>query len=262
MSAWARCIGRRCSDGPLLDGAPGPRMAGRGLLCGRCAARMERHLSEVPARVTLLTAAVTPRRGGSGGRGSGSTPVPVDLGAHDHLREVAAVLGSWARLATEERGVRGPDRLDDAIAASRWLLSQVDWLVGRPWVDDLEDELHDLSAQADGIARVWPAWHGLEPPCPSCSARELGRRDGDERVHCRACGTSWDERQYRWLVLVLSADPSLSLTASEAAARLGVKVSTLRNWVSEGRIRKVGTVDGTARYSAADVEAARKDGAA
>lgn len=251
-----RCIGKRCADGPSLDGQPGPRFVASGLLCQRCVGRLQRSLAEVPARVTLLRSATVPRRGGGGdGRSSRSAPVPLDLAAHDLLQSLSGVLSSWALLVAQERGAHGPDRMDDPVATSRWLLSQVDWLAGQPWVDDLEEELHDLALSADGVTRVHPAWHSLEPPCPRCDARELGRRDGDERVMCRSCGVSWDERQYRWLVLVLAADPDLSLTTGEVARRAQVEPATVRQWVSRGLLRRAGKVDGQSRFAAAEVGA-------
>lgn len=257
-----RCIGKRCDDGPPLDDHPGPRMARRGLLCGRCAGRLERHLAEMPARVTLLRAVFEPGRGGGEGRSRQQWPVPLDLEAHDHLSHLSAVVGSWTVMVAEEREMRGPDHPGDPVAASRWLLSQVEWLTGQPWVDDLADELRDLAMRADGIVRFWPQTHRLDPPCPECSAHELARRDGESRVVCGSCGASWDESAYRLLVLVLASDPDVTMSAQDAARRLGVTVGTLRNMVTAKLIRKVQTVGGRARYATDDVDRLMRDGAA
>lgn len=249
-----RCIGKRCDDGPPLDGHPGSRLTQRGLLCQRCATRLERTLAEIPARVDLLTVALQPRQGGGDGRGRRSWPVPLDVDAHDHLRLLSATVGSWTQMVVEERSARGPDHFDDPKAASRWLLGQIDWLVHQPWVDDLDDELHDLTVKADGITRWWPRRHRLDAPCPHCSAHQLGRRDGESRVQCDSCGSAWDEAHYQLLCAALAADMSESLTTRQVADLAGVPVSRVRQWASRGFLRRLGTLHGEARYKTAAVE--------
>lgn len=249
MSDTLVCTGKACrgDDTNPHHTAPGT------MLCRGCTRRLEQHLAELPARLHLVQALYdgkqTPRRSD---RPGGEAPTPVNVDAFDLLQHAPAVLGSWAQLVCEERSLRGPDT-DDRLAA--WLLGQLDWLVRQAWVDELDDELSDLVSRAERLGRVNRHRHRLEPPCPSCAARELGRWDGTEQVDCASCGKAWPEDQYEWVVKLALDESGGCLTAAEAAARLEVTVPGFRaHYVSAGRVRKLGTVDGTARYSTKDVE--------
>lgn len=239
------CTGKQCPPEVLaVDGT---------MLCHDCTRRLERQLAEIPARLTLLKALhdgrQTPRRSD---RPSGGSPAPINVDAHDLLQSIPAVLGSWTRLVCEERNLRGPDTHD---RCSAWLLGQLDWLVEQPWVDDFADELNDLVRAAESLTRVNRHRHRLTPTCPTCGARDLGRWDGSDQVDCDTCGRAWPQDQYPWMVRLAMDDSRGCVTAREAANQLGVTVGTVRNYVVDGRIRKLGTVDGEARYSAADVDA-------
>lgn len=251
-----RCTGKTCADGPPLNGeTPAPRMADAAtMLCRRCTRHLEQHLAEIPARCTQLRDALTGATGhGSSRRGTPEPPVPLNLAAHDHLGHLTALLASWASLVREERGLRGPDG-DDPHRLSTWLLGQLDWLTRQPWVDDLAEELREAAVTADAITGRRLLRNHLEPACPSCGARELGRDDGADQVDCRACGESWPEARYPALVRLALDDSGGCVTAEQAAEQLGVSVGAFRNHVWRDRVRKLGTVDGQARYSAADVD--------
>lgn len=250
-----RCVGKACSDGPLLDDAPGPRWAVTGtMLCRRCTHTLEQHLTELPARRDRLHAILAGGGGrGTMRRGTPELPVPLNLSAHDHISHLIAVAISWTQLVREERNLHGPDS-DDPSALAPWLLSQLDWIIQQPWVDDMAEELRDASAVADGLTGHRPLRNRLEPPCPHCKARELGRWDGAAQVDCASCGSVWDEKFYPALVRLVLDDSRGCMTAAEAAEQLGVTAGALRQLVSRGKVRKLGTVDGMARYSASDVE--------
>ncbi len=252
--ALISCTGKTCrGDAYALAGA---------MLCSHCTSRLERQLAELPARLhlahSLHDGRQTPRKSD---RRGGETPAPVNVDLLDVLNAIPAVLDSWARMVCEERSLRGPDTHD---RLPGWLLGQLDWLIRQPWVDDFADELNDLCHDLERLTRVNKHRHRLEPPCPQCAARELGRWDGTDQVDCDACGKAWPERQYPWMVRLALDDSRSCLTAHEAAQRLGVTVGTVRNYVTAGEVRKLGTVDGTARYSTQDVErlAKQQEGAA
>lgn len=266
MTEARRCVGKHCHDGPpiLLDGVeqPAPRLVptdgSTGLLCRRHYHALEQHLAELPAKTTELEQVLAGGRGGGGQRrGTPELPVPLNVAAYDHLQEVGGTLVSWALLVREERGLRGPDS-DTPARLAPWLLGQLDWVAGQPWVDDFADEIRDLTVKADQITGRKPLRNRLEPPCPRCLARELGRWDGASEVDCGACGASWDERLYPAMVRLVLDDSGGCVTAEEAAGELGVTVGALRMLVNRGQVRKLGTVDGTARYSASDVERVKR----
>jgi len=253
-----RCVDKTCLDGPPLDDQPAPRIAGIGLLCHRCAFRLERHIAELPARFDELGAVLGGGKGSrtEGKRTKGSPPVPLNLAAHDHRQHIAGVLASWVLLVAEERGLRGPDT-QTVPALSTWLVQHHAWLVGQPWVDDLSEEVAELTRTAEGITRRLPGWNRLPAPCPGCGAFEMGRKDGDAHVECRSCGLRYGEAEYARLVHVLAHDDDETVTAREGARLCGVKPETFRQWVTRGWVRRLGEVDGLARYSRADVERRR-----
>lgn len=258
------CLDPECKDGP----DSGPRLTrNTETLCRRCGGLLEQRLAELKARhddVARLMLTPLPSRTSGGNRPTkGSPPVELNLTAHDWIVDATAKLISWTRMVCEERGLRGPDR-DDLGVLSGWLLSQLLWLLEHPAAGDLADELRDLSRTADSLSRVHPRRYRLDAPCPllGCGERQLTREDGAGQVWCDACGGIWQEDSYPWMVRVALVSNAGCLTAAEAADRLGVKPELFRQWVSRGKVRKLGTVDGTARYSTADVDELRKDGAA
>lgn len=255
-----RCVDKACTDGPPVDDQPMPRWATHGLLCARCADRLEQRIAEMPARADQLRSVLGGLSATDRGENrptKGNPPVPLNVDAHDLLVLIEGTVVSWVRMVAEERGLRGPDR-QHLPSLCGWLVGQIDWLPAQLWVDDLAEEMRTLSRSADSLTRANPARHRLPAPCPACAAHELGRRDGASEVTCAACGSTWPEQDYDRLVLVLGSDPALSLTAVEAAARAGVEPARFRQWVSRGKVRRVGTVDGLARYATADVDAARE----
>jgi hypothetical protein len=253
-----RCTDPECIDGPTEDDQQRPRWAAEGAnLCRRCATLLERRLAELHSQADAVRATLGglhSSRKGENRPTKGSPPVPLNLDAHDFLTEMHATVVSWVRLVTEERNLHGPDR-DLLPALTSWLLHQLDWLCGHEAVGDFADEVRDLSRKADALAGTRPGWHKLPAPCPACGATSLGRWDGADEVGCQTCGERWAEQQYRWLVAVLSSDPGTSVTAAEAVERAEVPAATFRQWVSRGKVRRLGTVDGTARYSTADLDA-------
>lgn len=257
----ARCLDPKCDDGPT-EGDPMPRFADDGSnLCRRCGTLLQQRLAELPARRDALRATLGGLRASVKGENrptKGTPPVPLNLAAHDHLTEMHATVVSWVRLVTEERSLRGPDR-DDLNVLSSWLLSQLDWLLDHPAAGDLAEEIRDLSRVADALARTREQWHRLPVKCPRCDAQEIGRWDGADHVACTSCGETWHEDDYARLVLILATDQGTSVTAAEGAKRAGIKPELFRQWVSRGKVRKLGTVDGVARYSTSDLDAVRQE---
>lgn len=271
----SRCLDPKCSDGPPLDctcdpdavphhHAPGPRLTDDGdRLCRRCADLLEKRIAELPARQRELRdnlGGLHSHERGENRPTKGTPPVPLNIAAHDHLTDMHAKVVSWVRMVAEERDLRGPDR-DALTYLCPWLLSQLPYLLQHGAVGDLADEMRDLTRTADGLTRAQPQRHHLPAPCPDCEATELYRLDGADHVLCQSCGLTWHERDYDRLVLVLASDTRTSVTAKEAAVRAGVPASTFRRWVGEKKVRRLGTVDGIARYSTADLDALQEESA-
>lgn len=257
----------RCADPACLDGPDqGARWATHGLLCTRCHDQLERRLAEMPAqevelwKILLHGASAALDAGNARTKGSPPAPVRGFEITHDHLQHMRAVIASWVMLVREERGLRGPDRSDIAVLAP-WLLGQLDWIAQQEWVREFADEIRDAARTADGITRSTPKWNRLPVACPvlDCGAHELGRMDGADHVDCRACGTVWPEAEYARFVLVAASDTRHSVTAVEGARRARVNGATFRQWVTRKKVRRLGTVDGLARYSTEDVDRMTQD---
>lgn len=250
-----RCIGKTCTDGPLdTPDSPilRPRWATRGLLCTRCADRLERHLAEMPARRDLLRTVLASGGTASGGNKptKGEPPSPMRDDVHDLLVALQATLTSWARLIAEERDLTDPT---DLRALSLWLLAQHAWALQQPWVDDFADEMHDIAKQADRLTAHRARWNRLPAPCPDCDAHELGRWDGHDDVQCGSCEQTLSGYAYQRLIVLGVTD--LTVTAAQAAARLEVPRATFRGWAATGRVRPLGKVDGLHRYDIRDIDA-------
>lgn len=263
-----RCLDPKCLDGPRdEDNEPLPRWTAEGsCLCTRCRDLLERRLADLPSLVAqldhLLLHGLPAGRSLGNGRTKGEPPLPSRGFAevHDHLADVQQKLASWVQMTCEERQLRGPDR-SDVRTLTFWLLSQFDWLARHLAAGDLADEVRDLHRTAEGIAQTQPQRHHLPVPCPDekCGAHEMSRLDGADHVICLACGLTWHESDYARLVLVLATDRGTSVTAKEGAERAGVRPEVFRQWVSRGKVRRLGTVNGAARYSTADVDALTKE---
>lgn len=155
---WTRC---------LIGG--GSHAAQDGMrICARHAQRLSEDLRDVELEYSTLDPrkSLTARLGaGKGGSlASHQTPVDVDvlvltdrrrnsgrITADDHdphglddTPETLDVLGSWARLVREERGLATPTG-PATISGERDLLTrQLPWIIEQDWVDDMAQEVHQL----------------------------------------------------------------------------------------------------------------------
>ncbi|MCW2957147.1 MAG: hypothetical protein JWO69_2016 [Thermoleophilia bacterium] len=248
-----RCVGKACSDGPPIDGEPAPRLAHPPtLLCQRCEDGLTRRLAEMPATYDLLHnvllhgAPTAPKLGNSPTKGN--PPMPISAAVHDHLVLIKAQVVSWANLVREDRGLHGPDR-DEVSSIAGWLLSQVEWIVQQMWVDDMAEEMRDLTRTADGLTQHRARWNRLDSPCPDCCHYERGRWDGHAEVQCGSCGMTWDREAF----LQAEADRH-TLTATAAAAWLEIAPATFRGYVTSKAITSIGKDrDGLSRYAVEDV---------
>lgn len=245
-----RCVDKACADGPRDDDQqPRPRWATTGLLCTRCAQALEQRLAELPARRDHLRAVLGGRQGpisDGSKRTKGTPPVPLNLDAHDHLVAMHATVVSWVRLVCEERGLRGPDR-DDVAFLAPWLVAQMDWLVGQPWVDDLADEIRDASRVADALTGTTRKPRRAGADCFECgSALVRPVVDGleEDAVTCLGCGQQYDDSQYfmalqaaAWQAARVEVDGETWATPTSLAHDLERSENTLHRWRRDGLVR-------------------------
>lgn len=212
-------------------------------VCTRCANGLQLDLAAVPELVDELDVVLTKRaRMGAGGGGSRSSesPLPFDVTASAVGGDLAAVLGVWAALVMEQRGIAAP--LPGSAACARWLGRHIVWLRHHEAGGDCVLEVREAVRAARRIidrpeGRVYA---GL---CSSCSA-PLYARPGAAEVACRACASDESELVYdvgerrTWMLGELEDLTGNASYVAMVATSLGVKVSpsTVRMWVLRGKL--------------------------
>lgn len=178
----------------------------------------------------------TPKRGN--GRPSAEIKLPISetvLEARDVLR---SVLVTWARITREERHV--PPPIDDtAQGLAAYLTYHSEWLGKHPAGPEAEDEIADAVANLERLTDQ-PSATVFAGHCPQCGgavyAKE-GRSTG-------TCGTRGDNDEPCDTIVEVEAGRAELLTraldmyasATDIAAILPVKASTVRQWGKRGHL--------------------------
>jgi hypothetical protein len=183
-----------------------------------------------------------------------------------------SVVGSWARMVREDRGLTPPDGPATLIAEVNLLVRHLDWCCAQPWIDDMATELAACLARVRNADpdRIRPGDEGRCPavgmgPDGTCGGhlrRERGavpwlvRADRCERapvdvhagvVRCQQCGATWPterdeaslrlmrEKQGRDATRPRTDDGVMMYTARELAADHGVET-----WAMRKRLQRAG----------------------
>lgn len=208
---------------PTGERAEIPAEARVGLLCQRCADRLQQWITDIPDLYATLPIRRT-RTAGSAGSVKRSrrshSPALADLDTvaltdprtttswiadprhnpdddpDDPARYVPDIIGQWARLLVEEQRLSGD--YNTLPAAAAMLLRWWSTVCAQPWIDEMHDEIR-------GVYRILKRHHGDDRPqrigvCISiigepgslheCGA-ELYARQGDP-VRCNQCGRRYD----------------------------------------------------------------------
>ncbi|MGR6923107.1 hypothetical protein ACU635_53385 [[Actinomadura] parvosata] len=174
-------------------------------------------------------------------RRSSERRLPFHIAASDKAHALKHVLVSWARLVSDERGVRLP--ADGLVSISKWLVKHVEWLRHHPAGGEVVAEVHD-AVQAVRIVIDRPPDRLYAGPCDACGM-PLYARPGDAEVSCRHCLTEGGERLFydiaarrKWMLGEIEHFVGNSARVASVLAGLGVKVSasTIRVWAKRGRL--------------------------
>lgn len=236
---------RRAVDGLYLC-APGRDEDGRRR---GCLGHLERLISEMPFRWhelgDVLDAADSSTADGPRVSGSSTEPLPINPAAAAHRGHIVAVMGSWARLISEERGIAAPP-YSSVTAVAAFLVTHAEWCAGHEWVTELLAEMRSLNGRAWAI--VDPDRRLTTGERCRVVDEETGERcDGAIRmVHgsddawgadCTVCGRQ-EAAPYlhtghagRWV--------TVERVCAYALRAHGVRVAeaTVRDWVRRRRIR-------------------------
>lgn len=209
------CRCEECQVSESSDHPPVPIEAQEGLLCSRCAGRLEQWMSVIlddtlhldtrkltvdnaapmgkhkkisgsPALIRLAVAALTDPRTMRDDEDDPSAPLFI-----------AGVVCSWARLLTEEQELSSPvEYMAQAVdVLSAW------WgtLVEQPWVDEFYSDMAQIRRLLDhahGVERRKPIGHCLSVrpvngEMVACN-RPIYARITDQTVKCRSCGRIYE----------------------------------------------------------------------
>lgn len=187
---------------------PRPYNAGAPVWCRACTAEI---LSGV-GRLPELAAAAGARRDGQlapppqSERHAAAVAPPSPSPAWDQVDQIV----SWTALQADRlaRHLHEPDpalyrrtgfpapTLTRTVA---YLLHRKTALMAAPFARDFGRELLDLVARSEKVASVDELVHHLPDACFACGRKKLERRDGHDRVVCRACHRSWPESMFAYL---------------------------------------------------------------
>lgn len=239
------------------------READAGVVCSPCKVRIDDTLAaivrlagEAGAWVEIGTA------GSSTVHSVPSSRPPLNVEALDPERADAPVfrgqeepptvtnlLGMWDRMIREERGFTSETSAN--LTGIVWFLrTQLDWICETPTfpVEDFADE---VAAAARPMWRWDLAADEREPAsvvhCPTliddqatCGKRLLVRRwtrkdqTDPDPIRCRRCGV---ERTPTQLIHAVGIDDAY-VPASIAAEHFGIPASTIREWASQGHVKR------------------------
>ncbi|MEV0618558.1 hypothetical protein AB0I81_34885 [Nonomuraea sp. NPDC050404] len=221
----------------------GSEVADLAHVCARCGERLRWDLDDIPALVEELEVTLTGRARMSAGalRRSSERRLPFHIAASDKAHTLRFVLVAWARLVSDERGVRLP--ADDLISISQRLVTHVEWLRHHPAGSEAVTEIRD-AVQAVRMVIDRPPDRLYAGPCDACGM-PLYARPGDTEVGCRECLAD-DGKQFvydvdarrAWMFGELEHFVGNSVQVASALAGMGVKVaaSTIRVWASRGKL--------------------------
>lgn len=237
------CIGAHDTDPPTAE--PGL------LLCRRCHTRLAKDLASISALWHHLADMLIPTGGTSASRGKPGSRPACDLDVADILDPRGAVhqrIVSWARVVIEDRQL-SPRRLD-ADQAARLLAVHLDWIAAQPWCDEAAAEIHDCAWQIRRVCGDLP-----DPPVGTCPDIDpMGQRDtcgGPLRIDtahqwgaqtvitvvCGRCGSAWADADLPHILRIVQPTRRFPVPRAWVAARYGLDVATLRQWIRRGHVR-------------------------
>lgn len=217
------CRCEECKAAPETQHPPIPTPAKEGLLCARCAGRLEGWLTDIlddtlrldvrkvqagdvekgkhqkisgsPALVRLDVAALTDRRYVTALSEEGETY--EENQSDNPILSIPFTVCSWAQLLTEEHDIRSPVAyMAQAVSVLRsWWTTLVEEL----WIDDFYNDMEKIRRllnNAHGVERARPIGHCLsvyevDGQMQSCE-RPIYAHLGDTVLKCGRCGRIYE----------------------------------------------------------------------
>ncbi|WP_411074510.1 hypothetical protein [Streptomyces sp. cmx-4-7] len=148
------CAGAGCRRRRDTGTGRGRRAAAGAFLCQDCRGDLLTDLRRLPPLYRACGQLLDGSRAVSGPRertsGGGLPGLPFNTAASDARREALAVLGSWAGLIAEARGLPRPDRTVEGLTA--FLIRHAGWLTAHSAAGDASRELSGVTRRAALVA--------------------------------------------------------------------------------------------------------------
>ncbi len=164
MTACVVC-GEPATSGLLLNATCLDYLARDIAMCARLHSDLE----------AVLVRPSSPDEGG--GKRATSVGISLDdaaVTARDHIR---ATITGWVRVAQEERaGVEWP--ADDVAVMARWILRNLTWFAGRPWVDEMARMFGETADEARRAVQAERPRRMEIGPCPQRLTDDEGQDAG------------------------------------------------------------------------------------
>lgn len=186
MPGGCRTVANPCRNGCVWNDTGHQRPAAYGVLCRRCFWRLRHTVLDLLAAHGWLGEQMVRLSSGWAEPVSGTRDYdPSWLGLHDLRVEVAEVLRSWAAELAEDRGQCLVIPSDQVQRTVTYVLPQLPFVCGRPWLGDFSDELGDMLKRVHGSCPWRREARSLPVPCESCGLQTLVLYGGDDWVTCR-----------------------------------------------------------------------------
>lgn len=178
----------------------------------------------------------TPKRGA--GTGSSEPRLPISETVLEAGQILRSVLVAWARITRAERHVPGP--VDDtAQGLAAYLTYHSEWLGRHSAGEEAEDEIADAVANLERLTDN-PGTTIFAGHCPTCGGAVYAKEGRNTGTCCNrddqdeACGTIVEVETGRAELLTRALD--MYASATDIAAILPVKASTVRQWGKRGHL--------------------------
>jgi len=186
-------------DVPMVEAAP--------VWCREC----QEHITEVIAGFPDLCATLTPGLLNTGrdvntGPHSAAIVPPTNSPAWDQADEIirwAVNTEDMLRARIGDMG-RGPRPWRTLSAAVWFLTAHSTALLCCPDAVSIGFDALRMSRRLEQVTGTDKVVHRLPGACMVCDRRSLQRKDGDDLVKCKACGATWYEDYYQFLVRALA----------------------------------------------------------
>ena len=233
-------------------------------LCHNCTTQLEQILNTLPD--LLLEAETTMARMDRIGQSHGGntrTREGINLEALDRVREVQALLTSWAQMIFDTCDAQGT-RIRNGLSSVEILKEHMPIIRTHDWAADCLNELnkahHRLCACIDTPPNNRTYGTCLEPECNGTIRGHVGHKT----ARCKECGFTYPAAQLLAMRLADAHEhpaPLATIIRALDAADTPIKLKTAKTWVERGKLKPVAHDErGVNLYTLEQLDTLRREG--